>query len=536
MYQNSEDTIIALSTPSGESLRAIIRVSGPDAISCLDGIFVKELDGNRFSGNGISGIAHPQLVSANTNRIQTNSIGSCNLDNNIIANSCTFKSINGYLVIRKEKTALPVAIYIMKSPFSFTKEHVIEVHTFGSTPFLEMILNEILYNRDIRDSQGSRVIRLAEPGEFTKRAFLNGRIDLIQAEASIKLIRARSESDIKTAISHLKGNIGCFINGIKDNLLDLCGRIEASIDFADQDIELVSNDEIIEELNVIYNKLLEFADGKNIEKQINSDNINVILFGRPNVGKSSILNSFTPDIKTIVSDIPHTTRDSVKRVINIDQICFNFFDNPGIDFELEQNEYAENEVPQLEHYSQIDYSDDKTSTVQTKSFAISEDSIFNADIILFVLDGSNELTRQDNNLFKKIDLEKSLVILNKCDLPQKVKIEDIVDIGIELTVVKTSTVTGVGLAEIKRKILEIVKSGSLERSGSCLMANARQKHSLNKSFEFLKYAIESAENMESLEFIALDCRNAMDSLGEIVGEVLSEDILNKIFADFCIGK
>lgn len=533
MRQSFDDTIIALSTPSGHSLRAILRISGPDAFHCVSNIFTYEL---------------PASCHSNLRKTSISSLESCP---NVVETTTTFRSVNGYIAIKREQIHIPVTLYIMRSPHSFTKEDVVEIHTIGSGPIIEMILSEILFgqktvmsnnvkenhiagnpfngkpadghiDRHGSNNDTNNTLRLAEPGEFTKRAFLNGRIDITQAEAVIKMIRSMSDSEIQAGIALLKGEMRSLIDDLRDQLVDLCGKIEVSIDFADQDIPLIAHEEIENCLNLINNKLLCLISENKSERKVFAEGINVILYGRPNVGKSSLLNAFDPDIKTIVSDLPHTTRDSIKRTIKIDNVCFNFFDNPGIDIVTEspENKYAIAE----------------TDDIHLKSISKSQESRDQADIIIFVLDGSCELKDIDRNLFDKIKEKGKIVVINKCDLPQKINLDGLNNNGNGFFAVNTDAVNGKGITDLKKELMNLVLKGYPDQSGLYLMANARQKMALNSAANFIDYAIKTTKSREGLEFIALDLRNSLDALGEIAGNVIADDILDKIFSEFCIGK
>ncbi len=515
MYQGVEDTIIALSTPSGESLRSILRISGSNAQVCLGEIFVHEL---------------PSRQQVIDKAYVTKS--------NIVAESDTFTSVNGYLIV--EETSIPATLYIMKAPFSFTKEDVVEIHTIGSPPLLEMILSTILSRSNESNHNlnacNNNLIRLAEPGEFTKRAFLNGRINISQAEAVMKLIRSSSDGEILSNISALKGESGRFVNKIKESLLDLCGKIEASIDFSDQDISLISFEEIENQLDLVYDQIVQLISGRKSGNHLVSEGINIMLYGRPNVGKSSLLNCFDPAIKTIVSNIPHTTRDSLKRSIKIDNIYFNFYDNPGIEIELKDSSTFNETDSILDQDLSNDNLHEADTSLNLYSFAKTDEVLTCADLVVLVLDGSCEFTETDKSLLEKTAKYKNLIVINKSDLPQKIKLNDVDTKNTEVTVIKTSTVTGAGIIEIKEELLKFASKADIDRATSCLIVNARQKQELNQTLESLQSALETTRNRDSFEFIALDLRSAMDSLGEIAGEVVTDDILNKIFFDFCIGK
>ncbi|MGR3219953.1 MAG: hypothetical protein ACUZ8H_09080, partial [Candidatus Anammoxibacter sp.] len=236
MLSSLDDTIVALSTPSGHSLRAILRISGSDAFRSITHIFTKDLPPDRQSNNNFKSFDAE------------------------IEQTPTFRSINGYILVKKEQTRIPVTLYVMKAPHSFTKEDIVEIHTVGAAPIIDMILSEILFNQKTRlPDESCRIIRLADPGEFTKRAFLNGRIDLAQAEAVMRLIRSRSDSEVLAGMFLLNGEGRLLINDLRDQMVDLCSKIEASIDFSDQDILLISHEEIENQLHLIHQELLSLT-------------------------------------------------------------------------------------------------------------------------------------------------------------------------------------------------------------------------------------------------------------------------------------
>lgn len=499
---NAEDTIVGLSTPSGISLHAILRVSGRYALDCVSCIFIPN------PTESFAQYWNPK-VGATPNNPCTNS--------NLLKRAATYSSIKGYIFIAQEHISIPAALYLMKAPNSYTREDVVEIHTFGSPPLLEMILSELLSNT-------KQPVRIAEPGEFTKRAFLNGRIDLSQAEAVMRIIRSRTDAELHASMSHLNGRLKHLIIEIKEELLDLCSRIEASIDFSDQDISLISCIEIKQTLCLILNKLLQLiSDRDSGGRDIFVEGINIALYGSPNVGKSSLLNTFNPPIKAIVSEFSHTTRDSVKRTIRIGDLDFNFIDNPGIDRMIDIIECGDCQDKGIH------------TTLQSNSIARALKALDSADIILFVLDGSSGLNNTDINLFNRIKERKKIVVVNKVDLPQKINLSALANGKDGLTIVRTSTVTGEGLEELKKSIMKLALGG-IDQSGSHLIVNARQKTALHEMINFLNYAIKSAEDGESLDLIALDLRSALEALGEITGSVATDDILDKIFSDFCIGK
>lgn len=527
MLQSLDDTIIALSTPSGPSLRTILRISGSNAFHSLNSIFIQELP-NNTSKKRDTPPAHFRSAA------------------DIIEKTPTFRSIDGYIALRNEEAFIPVTLYIMKTPRSFTKEDVVEIHTIGSVHITEMILSEILSNNERIVSDKTKgcscdnkqhddrigettfknktnpTIRLAEPGEFTKRAFLNGRIDLTQAEAVMKVIRSNSDSEILAGISLLKGEIRFLVDSLRNQIIDLCGQIEASIDFSDQDISLIPHEEIKDRLHLIHNELLNLGSGKKSQREVNTEGINVMIYGRPNVGKSSLLNAFGPSIKTIVSDSPHTTRDSIKRTIKINNIFFNFFDNPGIDIDIENSESRN-------CFTEPD-------NINSKAMSKSKEALNYADVVIFVLDSSRGLTDTDKTLYGKLKEKRVIIVINKCDLLQKINLGELGNNVNVSSIIKTSTITREGIDNLKKELTDLVLKGQIDKSGSHVTMNTRQNLALASATNFIKYALNTTKEEESLEFIALDLRNALDALGEIVGHVLTDDILDKIFSEFCLGK
>ena len=270
-------------------------------------------------------------------------------------------------------------------------------------------------------------------------------------------------------------------------------------------------------LFIVTSKISDIITEKSKGEALNYDGINVLLFGQPNVGKSSLLNCMGPDIKIIVSDTPHTTRDSIKRRISIDNICFNFFDSAGIG-------------------SMIDDTSEKANNITYKSFTKSKESIELADIVIFVVDGSAEFNHIDLDLLIMLKDKRKIMVINKADLPPKVSKDNLAEHYGDFTMINTSTVDQTGIDILKKELLNISLRNSVDNTGSATIVNARQRVALDNAIDFLNYAIEAAKSDESVEFIALDIRNALDTLGEIMGDVVTEDILDKVFSDFCIGK
>ncbi|MFO0792651.1 MAG: tRNA uridine-5-carboxymethylaminomethyl(34) synthesis GTPase MnmE [Candidatus Brocadiaceae bacterium] len=468
MSPEIQDTIVAVSAPSGRSFQVIIKISGPEAIPCIQDFFVPAFHGN------VSAIS-------------------------------TYTSVQGYFYIKEEQTNIPASLYIMKQPFSYTKEDVIEIHTLGSLPVVEMLIRAILSDA----LNKKRNVRLSQPGEFTKRAFLHGRIDLTQAEAVMRIIHAQTDAELAAAVSQLSGGISRQISHIMDEAVSLCSHIEAAIDFSDQEIELISGEEIMARLKTIVRNISEFLFQSETSR-ISGEGINTVFYGIPNVGKSSLINALLGKKRSIVSEIPGTTRDVVTDSLHIGGIHFKLTDTAG--------------------------KDDAQGAVISRTREKTRMALKSAHIVLLVIDGSTNTGEQ----LKELDLSDAagriIVVINKCDVQQKSPIFELPEMLKKYPLVHTSSLTGEGLERLKEMLTENVLGGQINQTSSPSLFNARQREALQRSFLAIQQAQLSTQNNESYEFIALDLRAAINALGEIIGEVTTEDILGKIFSEFCIGK
>ena len=468
MSPEIHDTIVAVSSPSGRSLHAIIKISGPEAIPCMKDFFVPA------SHIGLGEIP-------------------------------TYISVAGSIHIMEEGINIPAVLYIMKQPYSYTKEDVVEIHTLGSPTILEMLLSSILS----KGIQARRNIRLSQPGEFTKRAFLHGRIDLTQAEATMRIIRAQTDGELNVAVAQLAGDVSQHTKRIQDDAVSLCSYIEAAIDFSDQDIELISAGEIMHRLEVVKNNISHLLIQPEIGK-VSQEGINTVLYGKPNVGKSSLINALLGKKRTLVSEIPGTTRDVVADILEIGGIRFKLMDTAGMD--------------------------DTKEIVKSRAMEKTQSTLKKAQIILLVFDGSANIDVQLREI-KPDDLTGNvIVVINKCDLQKNSSFPELPAEFKKYPLMHTSALTGEGLERLKGTLLESVLGGRVNLSGSAPIFNVRQREVLQRSLQSIQQTMESVSNNESYEFIALDLRTAIDILGEIVGEVTTEDILSKIFSEFCIGK
>jgi len=457
-----EDTIAAISTPLGEGGIGIIRVSGPEALKITSKIF-KARRGDQ----------------------------------------CGFEShrmVYGHILDREGQVVDEVLYCYMKAPNTYTREDVVEINCHGGIMPLRRVLELVL--------EGGA--RLADPGEFSKRAFLNGRLDLAQAESVIDVIRSKTDTGLRLAISQLRGNLSQRVNYLQDRLLGILAGVEASIDFPDEDVEDVTGTGIIsscEELLEELNKLIEGAETGIIYRE----GIRATITGKPNVGKSSLLNALLKVNRAIVTSIPGTTRDVIEEVVNIKGIPLRIIDTAG----LRKTE----------------------DLVEKIGIERSLGAIDQADLILFVLDDTIGLTNEDIEIVDLIKNKKTLFIVNKIDVGKNlISKEEISNLSVNVPVLWISAKKGTGLAELEEAIVNMVIGGKVARQDALLITNIRHKRALEKAVFHLKEAITGVKSMVPLDIVAIDIRAAWENLGEITGLAVNEELINRIFSEFCIGK
>jgi len=447
-----DDTIVALATPAGIGAISVIRLSGSESVKSVDKIF----------------------------------LGKSRLAN------CTSHTIHYGKIFDSNKELIDdVLISVFRSPNSYTGEDSIEISTHGSPLIGQKIIQSLLKHN----------VRIAEPGEFTKRAFLNGKLDLAQAEAVVDVINSRTDASLRGARNQLDGMLSQKVDTLREKLINTSSLIELELDFAEENIELVSLQKVSiligEIINEIDRLLKTYSFGKVIR-----DGVNVAIVGRPNVGKSSLLNYILKESRAIVSEIPGTTRDVIREEVSIDGILFRLHDTAGI---------------RLTH-----------DNIEKEGVTRSHDAIKNADIVLFVNDiisgFASEIYDQLLNLTAK---DRIIKVLNKIDLNPS----DLTE-----TNIKISAITGEGIENLFCKLKDKVVSTENYSEQMAIVSNLRHFEALSKAKEYLVNAKNSIEKKMSGEFISLDIRSAEDSLGEIVGKITTNDILNNIFAHFCIGK
>ncbi len=398
----------------------------------------------------------------------------------------------------EENAYAPCLLYVMRAPHSYTREDVVEIHTVSSPPLLEMLL-EGLFSR-ARES--GMVLRLAEPGEFTKRAFLNGRVDLSQAEAVLRVIRSRTDAELRLAARQLGGETSRFLKETQERMTELLCHLELSLDFSDQDIEPLPQETLSNRLEGLRRDLSSYQKEDNGVKQ---DDIRAVLYGPPNAGKSSLFNALLGKTRAITSPHPGTTRDILEAELTLGGISFCLVDTAGLR---------------------------RARDVEAVAVARTQKAVENSDLTLLVLDGSH-LSGNPLEPFYPEENQTTILVINKSDLfgnysgnlPSPLR---------HLPVVYTSALTGEGLERLKQEMVEKVLNGKVDSTPSLL--NSRQRLLIGETLEAIDRAWACMEQSSPQELVALELREAMNKLGEVCGTITSEDILGRIFSQFCIGK
>ena len=474
MFKNDlSDTICAVSTAAGPAPIAILRVSGAEAQAIVGRLF--RADSGRALGD-----------------------------------SRTYTAVSGQLTVPIPSGAdsihIPATLYIMRAPYSYTREDVFEVHTLGSPPLLEIILSAFI-------KAGAR---LAQPGEFTRRAFLNGRLDLSRAESVMAIVRSRTESELRAATQQLRGALAQAIRALRDDLSDLCALAETAIDFSDQDVQVMSPSDMAGRLRGLAERIERME--RPAHRRAASEAVTVAIAGNPNVGKSSLLNALVERYgvtdgksatgrRAIVSPIPGTTRDTLEARIRVQGIEFRLVDTAGL-------REAADEV--------------EAGAVQRARSAQDD-----AELILMVVDATD---KQETRFLSETGFlvggpplpdmrARTIVVINKVDLARP-----------NVAAIHTSALTGEGVDALAQRMAQSVLEGAVDRSGAAVVANARQQEALGRAQAAVAAAAVHLETNTGLELAALEMRAALNALGEIVGQVTTEDLLDRIFGQFCIGK
>jgi tRNA modification GTPase len=454
------DSIAAISTPLGEGGIAVIRVSGPESIEIVDGIYKGK----------------HSLTDADSHTIHY-----------------------GYMVDPENGQRFEeVLISVMRSPRTFTKEDVVEVHCHGGLVASKRVLDALL-------ASGAR---LADPGEFTKRAFLNGRIDLSQAEAVIDVIRSKTDRAMNVAIKQVDGRLSRKIQSLRHEIIKMMAHIEVTIDYPEHDVEELTYSFLREEaekcLIEIDNLLLTSKQGK-----ILREGISTAIIGRPNVGKSSLLNALIHDNRAIVSEIPGTTRDVIEEYVQVRGIPLRLIDTAGIR--------------------------DTEDVIERIGVERSRKALSEADLILLVLNYSEPLLEDDLTLIELVRPLQTIVIVNKIDLPQQLNMETVRS-QFPDRVISTSIIDDKGLDHLEQAIADLFFEGSFQGEDYTYVSNSRHIALLQKAKKHIQEVITGIDSLIPVDMIQIDLKTTWESLGEVIGDAVSEDLIDQIFSQFCLGK
>lgn len=455
------DTITAISTPYGTGGIGIVRISGDKSF---------DIAGKIFKG-----------------RKPFDEIKSHTINYGKIIDPKTGETLDEVLVSK------------MKKPNTFTREDVVEINCHGGIVVLKKLIELVL-------QEGAR---LAEPGEFTKRAFLNGRIDLSQAEAVIDLINSKTALGSKAAVSQLEGRLSKNIKEARGKLIELIAHIEVTVDYPEHDIEEITGNMVYDELGFVEQKLdrmfQQFEKGRIIR-----EGINIVIVGKPNVGKSSLLNQFAGKTRAIVTDIPGTTRDTIEEYVNINGIPVNLVDTAGI-------RETRDEV-------------EKIGVEKTRK------AIEDSDLVIMMVDANVGLTQEDINILDTVDDKRLIILLNKMDLTNETALLDIKSKLCGKIVIETSMKEDIGIDRLEEEITHLFLKGGIEQNDEFLITNVRHKNLIGKALHSIGEARNAYLTGMPIDCITIDINNAAGYLGEITGESVSEDVMHEIFSRFCIGK
>ena len=446
------DTIAAISTSLGVGAISIIRVSGNEAINIVNKIFKGK----------------------NLNEVETH-------------------TIHYGFIVENSKKIDEVLVSVMKSPKTFTMEDVVEINCHGGIATTKKVLELLLING----------CRLAEPGEFTKRAFLNGRIDLIEAEGIMDLIDSKAEVARNLAMEEVSGNTSNLIHQLREKIVEIISQIEVNIDYPEyDDVKELKNNEIIpfiKDVKQELSKIIKMSENSKIIKE----GINTVIIGKPNVGKSSILNALIEEEKAIVTDIPGTTRDVVEGVLNLDGIILNIIDTAGI---RETNDIVE-------------------KIGVSKSLSLIDKS----DLIIFVLNNNEPISEEEKKILEKIKNKPHIVIVNKIDLESKINLDN-------QDYIRISVKNNIGLDKLKSRIKELFNIEKLNTSDMNYLVNSRSLAILKNCNQILDGILDNIDNDFPIDMLEIDIKEVWNLLGSIIGETYEEELLDNLFSRFCLGK
>ncbi|UAL52323.1 MULTISPECIES: tRNA uridine-5-carboxymethylaminomethyl(34) synthesis GTPase MnmE [Metabacillus] len=458
------DTIAAISTPMGEGAIAIVRLSGDDAIKIADKLY--------------SGPSEKQLTEVPSHTIHYGHIADPD---------------TGQIVEE-------VMVSVLKGPKTFTREDIVEINCHGGIVTVNRVLQLAL-------NHGAR---LAEPGEFTKRAFLNGRIDLSQAEAVMDLIRAKTDRAMNVALGQMEGRLSKLIQRLRQEILETLAHVEVNIDYPEyDDVEEMTHSMLIEKATFVKNEIEKLLQTSQ-QGKILREGLSTVIVGRPNVGKSSLLNSLIHENKAIVTDIPGTTRDVIEEYVNVRGVPLRLVDTAGI---------RETE-----------------DIVERIGVEKSRQVLKKADLILLVLNYSEALSKEDEQLFEAVSGMDVIVIVNKTDLPQKADLKRVRELAKDSPVVTTSLLEEQGIDQLEESISSLFFEGSVGASDLTYVSNTRHIALLSQAKRTIEDALEAIEAGVPIDLVQIDLTRTWELLGEIIGDAVHESLIDQLFAQFCLGK
>ncbi|OAN12699.1 tRNA uridine(34) 5-carboxymethylaminomethyl synthesis GTPase MnmE [Exiguobacterium undae] len=456
------DTIAAISTPMGEGAIAIVRLSGPKAVATADRVY---RGANRLTDVPTHTIHYGKLVEQTT-----------------------------------EQVVDEVMVSVMRAPKTFTREDVVELNCHGGIVAVNRVLELILEQPDVR---------LAEPGEFTKRAFLNGRIDLSQAEAVMDLIRAKTDRAMTVAVGQIEGRLSKLVQDLREQLLQTIASIEVNIDYPEYDAEEMTQQIVQKDAGEVRRILTELLATAR-QGKILREGLSTAIIGRPNVGKSSLLNTLVQEAKAIVTDIAGTTRDTIEEYVNVRGVPLKLIDTAGI---------RETE-----------------DIVERMGVEKSRQALNSADLILLVLNGNDALTEEDVLLFEAIRGMNAIIIVNKSDLPQQIDLERVTQLADDRPIVTTSLLEEAGVMDLEAAIAALFFEQGVEGQDMTYVSNARHIQLIKQASQMIEDALGAAEASMPIDMVQIDLRRAWDTLGEINGDTAQDSLLDKLFSQFCLGK
>ncbi len=459
-----EDTIAAIATPFGTGGTGKIRISGPDAFKIGDQIF-KSIKKDKT-----------------------------------LADQKTYTAHYGFIYDKEQNKKIDeVVATLMRKPHSFTGENVLEIDCHGGMTPLQAVLDLVL----------KKGARLAEPGEFSQRAFLNGRIDLAQAEAIIEIINSKTEKSLDIAVDQLSGKLSEQVDEIKEMAIEILAHLEAAIDYPEDEIEGFSPSQLGDKFRYIKEEIEKLIKSSK-QGKIYKEGLKTVIVGKPNVGKSSLLNYFLEEKRAIVTDVPGTTRDVIEEFVNLKGIPLKIIDTAGIRETADEVE--------------------KIGVERTRA------SAEKADLVLFMLDINQGITEEDRKIYQLIKDKPMIVIVNKTDLPAKLEKTKIEAEFKEHSLIWISLLEEEGLEELREDILKEILDEEISGDDEVIVTKTRHKNALNKALEAVERVIVSRETNMPYDFLTIDLKDCLNALGEITGETVADDIIDRIFNDFCLGK